>query len=64
MRLKGLFTFVLIYSNEIFISSNKNRHCFQQFNDIKKNRIFILLFGTFQVICGLFLLSITIDSLV
>ena len=60
----GIFSFELIYSNKIFISSNKNHHYFQQFNEVI-NDIFILflvIFGTYQIICELFLLRCTIDS--
>ena len=49
----GIFSFELIYSNEIFISSNKNHHYFLQFNEVI-NDIFILflvIFGTYQIIC-------------
>ena len=35
MRLKGITIFKLIYSNEIFISSNKNHYYFQPFNEVK-----------------------------
>ena len=62
----GMFSFELIYSNEIFISSNKNHHYFLQFNEII-NGIFILflvIFGAYQIICELFLLLSAIESLV
>ena len=62
----GMFSFELIYSNEIFISSNKNHHYFLQFNEVV-NGIFILflvIFGTYQIICELFLLRSSIKSLV
>ena len=66
MILKGLFIFKFIYSNEIYISSNKNHHNFLQFNEVI-NDIFILFlvtFGTYQIICELFLLRSTIETLV
>ena len=51
-EVKGICIFELIfYSNEIFISSNKNHPYFLQFNEVK-NGIFIL-FGTFQITCEL-----------
>ena len=62
----GIFSFELIYGNEIFISTTKNRHYFLQFNEVI-NGIFILflvIFGTYQIICELFLLRSTIESLV
>ena len=37
----GMLSFELIYSNKIFISSNKNHHYFLQFNEAI-NGIFIL----------------------
>ena len=49
-----------------FISSNKNHHYFLQFNEVI-NGIFILflvIFGTYQIICELFLLRSTIESVV
>ena len=60
------FSFELIYSNEIFISSNKNHHYSLQFNEVI-NGIFILflvIFGIYEIICELFLLRSTIESLV
>ena len=66
MLFNGMFSFELIYSNEIFIISNKNHHYFLQFNEVI-NGIFILflvIFGTYQIICELFLLRSTIESLV
>ena len=45
----GMFSFELIYSNEIFISSNKNYHYFLQFNEVI-NGIFILFLVIFGVI--------------
>ena len=62
----GIFSFELIYSNEIFISSNKNHHYFLQFNELI-NGIFIFIlfiFGSNQIIYELFLLRSTIESLV
>ena len=62
----GISNFELIYSNEIFTSSHKNHHCFLQFNELI-NDIFILflvILSTYQVICELFLLRGTIESLV
>ena len=56
MKLKGIFIFEFIYSNEIFISSNKNHHKFLQFNEVI-NDIFILflvIFYTYQIIYALF----------
>ena len=52
----GIFSFELIYSNEIFISSNKNHHYFLYFDEVI-NGIFILflvIFGTYQITCELF----------
>ena len=66
MTLKGIFIFKFIYSNEVYISSNKNHHQFLQFNEVI-NGIFILflvIFGTYQIICELFLLRRTFESLV
>ena len=63
MTLKGIFIFEFIYSNETFISSNKNNHLFLQFNEVI-NGIFILflvIFGTFQIMCELFLLRILLN---
>ena len=64
----GMFRFELIYSNEIFISSNKNYHYFLQCNEVSViNGIFILflvIFGTYQMICELFLLRNATESLV
>ena len=60
------FFFKFIYSNEICISSNKNHHQFLQFNEVI-NGIFVLflvIFGTYQIICELFLLRSTFESLV
>ena len=48
-----IFSFELIYSIEIFISSNKNHHYFLQFN----GGIFILflaIFRTYQIISDFF----------
>ena len=62
----GIFSFELIYSNEIFISLNKNHHYFLQFNEVI-NCIFILflvIFGAYQIICELFLLRSTTEFLV
>ena len=62
----GIFSFELICSNEIFISSNKNHHYFLQFKEVI-NGIFILfvvIFGIYQIICELFLLRSTSESLV
>ena len=62
----GIFSFKLSYLNEIFISSNKNHHYFLQFNEVI-NGIFILflvIFGTYQIICELLLLRSTVESLV
>ena len=62
----GIFSFELFYSNEMFIGSNKNHHYFFQFNEVI-NGIFILflvIFGTNQIICKLFLLRSTIESMV
>ena len=56
--------FELIDSNEIFIRSNKNHHCLLQLN-VVMNDIFILflvIFGTYQIICELFLLRSTIET--
>ena len=53
----GLFCFELIYSNEIFISSNKNHHYFLQLNEVI-NGIFILflvILGTYQIIYEIFI---------
>ena len=61
----GMFSFELIYSSEIFISSNKNHHYFLQFNEVI-NGIFILflvIFSTYQIM-RLFLLCGVIESLV
>ena len=58
----GIFSFELIYSNEIFISSNKNHHYFLQFDEVI-NGIFIsvlVIFGTYQKIWELFLFSVLI----
>ena len=62
----GIFSFELIYSNEIFVSSNKNRHLFLQFNEVINGMsvLFLVIFGTDQIICELFLLSSTTDSLI
>ena len=61
-----VFSFELIYSNEIFISSNKNHHYFFQFNEVINGILilFLVIFGTYQTICELFLLRSTIESLV
>ena len=62
----GILGFELISSNEIFIRSNKIQHYFLQFDKVI-NGIFILIlviFGTYQIICELFLLRSTIESLV
>ena len=62
----GMFSFEMIYSNEIFINSNKNHRYFLQFKEVI-NGIFILflvIFGTYQIIYELFLLRSTIESLV
>ena len=66
MTLKGIFIFKFNYSNEIYISLNKNHHQFLQFNEVV-NGIFILflvIFGTYQIICELFLFRSTFESLV
>ena len=62
----GIFSFELTYSNEIFIISNKNHHYFLQFNDVINGILilFLVIFGTYQTICELFLLRSTIESLV
>ena len=65
MLFNGIFSFELIYSNEIFISLNKNHHYFLQFKE-EINGIFILflvIFGTYQIICQPILLRSTIESL-
>ena len=61
-----MFSFEQIYSNEIFISSNKNHHYFLQFNKIINGIVilFLVIFGTYQIICELFLLRSAIESLV
>ena len=62
----GIFSFKLICSNEIFISSNENHHYFLQFKEVI-NGIFILfvvIFGIYQIICELFLWCSTSESLV
>ena len=56
----------LFIQMKYFISSNKNHHYFLQFNEVI-NGIFVLFlvnFGTYQIICELFLLHSTIESLV
>ena len=66
MTLKEIFIFKFIYSNEINININKNHHQFLKFNEVI-NGIFILflvIFGTYQIICELFLLHSTFESLV
>ena len=60
---KGIFSFELIYSNEIFISSNKNHHYFLQFNEVT-NGIFILFLVIFGTYAELFLLRSNIEFLV
>ena len=39
----GIFSFELIYSNEIFISSNKNLYCFLQFNEVINSTCILFL---------------------
>ena len=41
-EVKDILIFELIYSNEIFINSNKSHHYFLQVNEVKKNGIFVL----------------------
>ena len=56
----GTFGFKLIYSNEIFISSNKNHQYFLQFNEVI-NDIFILflvILGTYQIYANYFFLYV------
>ena len=61
----GIFSFELIYLNEVFISSNKNHHYFLQFNEVINGifNLFLVIFGTYQIICELFLLRSTIEPL-
>ena len=65
MTLKGIFIFEFIYSNEIFISSNKNHHLFLQFNEVINGIffLFLVIFGN-QIISELFSLCSTTESLV
>ena len=55
--------FELIYSNEIFISLNKNHCYFLQFNEVLNYLVFSF-FDTYQILCELFFLRSTIESLV
>ena len=49
-----------------YISSNKNHHQFLQFNEVLNgiSILFLVIFGTYQIICELFLLCSTFESLV
>ena len=66
MLFNEIFSFELIYSNEIFISSNKNHHYFLQFSEVINGTsiLFLVIFGTYQIICKLFLLHSTTEALV
>ena len=63
MMLKGIFIFKFIYSNEIYISSDKIHHQFLKFNEVINgiSILFLVIFGTYQIICELFLLRSTTD---
>ena len=60
----GIFSFELIYSDVIFISSNENHHYLLQFKEVISGIfiLFLLIFGTYQIISELFLLRTTIES--
>ena len=61
----GIFSFELIYSNEIFISLNTNHYYFQLNTVISGIFVlFLVIFGTYQRIYELCLLRGTIESLV
>ena len=64
----GIYSFELIYSDEIFItgSSNENHYYFLQFKEVISGIfiLFLVIFGTYQIICELFLLCSTTESLV
>ena len=64
MKLKGIFIFVLIFSNEIFISSNKN-HYFKQFDEVING---ISISSYFRYLTNnmltIFLFRYTVESLI
>ena len=59
----GILSLEMIYSNEIFISSNAHYY-FLQFSEVINGMfiLFLVIFCTYQIICELFLLRSTIES--
>ena len=58
MTLKGISIFELIYSDEIYISSNKNHYYFLQFNEVMNRKFnMFLVFGAYQIMWEVFFVA-------